>query len=245
MNAPNPFPGQLDGRTVLIVGGTSGIGLSTAIQANSAGADVVVVGSNLERANAVAAQHGLAGWRAADVTQPEAIAAALSDIPRVDHLVMLAGTFALGRVLEVDMAQLRRPFEERVWAAIHTLRTLGDRLAVDGSVTFVSGELTTRPSAGTAMLGAALTAMESLARSLALELAPRRFNTVSPGPIDTPLLDKTMGSGRDAYVESRTASLPLHRFGTADEVGAAVVFLMVNRWMNGATLNIDGGSRLV
>ena len=245
MNATNHLRSQLDGRTVLIVGGTSGIGLAAAIQAKAAGAEVVVVGSNRERAKEVAAEHNLASWRAADVTQPEAIAAALADIPRVDHLVMLAGSFALGKVLEADMAQLRRPFDERIWGAIHTLRALGDRLAVDGSVTFVSGELSDRPSAGAAMLGAALTAMESLARSLALELAPRRFNTVSPGPIDTPLLDKTMGDGRDAYVESRTATLPLHRFGTAEEADAAVVFLMVNRWMNGATLNIDGGSRFV
>jgi NAD(P)-dependent dehydrogenase (short-subunit alcohol dehydrogenase family) len=126
------------------------------------------------------------------------------------------------------------------------LRTLGDGLAADGSITFVSGELTDCPNAhGTAVLSAALTAMEALARGLALELALRRFNTLSPGPIDTPLLDKAMGKGGDAYVENRKATLPLRRFGTAEEAGAAVVFLMVNGWMNGATLNVDGGSRLV
>jgi NAD(P)-dependent dehydrogenase (short-subunit alcohol dehydrogenase family) len=246
MNTTKPFPHRLVGRKVLIVGGTSGIGLSAAIQAKAAGAEVIVVGSNRERAEQVAAEHDLAGWRAADVTRPEAIEAALADIPHVDHLVMLAGSFVVGKVLEADVGHLRRAFDERFWAAIHTLRTLGDRLAADGSITFVSGELTDRANAhGTAVLGAALTAMESLARSLALELAPRRFNTLSPGPIDTPLLDKTMGKGRDAYVESRKATLPLRRFGTAEEAGAAVVFLMVNGWMNGATLNVDGGSRLV
>jgi NAD(P)-dependent dehydrogenase (short-subunit alcohol dehydrogenase family) len=246
MNPSNLFPNQLDGRTVLVVGGTSGIGLATALQAKAAGANVIVLGANAERAEETAKKHSLAGWRAADIARPEGIEAALADIPRVDHLVLLAGSFQVGKVLEADIGQMRRVFDERFWAAIHILRTLGDRLAPDASVTFVSGELTSRPNAhGTAVLGAALTAMESLARTLALELAPRRVNTLSPGPIDTPLLTKAMGSGRDAYVQGRSATLPLHRFGTPDEAGAAVVFLMVNGWMNGATLNVDGGSRLV
>lgn len=245
MNSTPQFPAQLDGQTVLVVGGTSGIGLAAAIQAKAAGADVVIVGSNAERAAKVASEHGL-NWRATDIMQREALEGALADIAHVDHLVMLAGSFAMGKLLDADIDQLRRPFEERLWAAVHTLRALGSRLAADASVTFVSGELTERPNGhGTAMLGAALTAMESLGRSLALELAPRRFNTVSPGPIDTPLLDKVMGEGRDAYVKSRGATLPLRRFGTPLEAGAAIVFLMVNGWMNGATLTIDGGSRLV
>lgn len=186
MKNTNLFPHQLDGRAVLIIGGTSSFGLSAAIQVKAAGAEVIVLGSNRERAEQVAAEHGFAGWRAADVARPEAIEAALADIPHVDHLVMLAGSFVVGKVLEADPSQLRRIFDERFWAAIHTLRTLGARLATDGSVTFVSAELTDRPNAyGTAVLGAALTAMESLARSLALELAPRRFNTLAPGPIDT------------------------------------------------------------
>jgi NAD(P)-dependent dehydrogenase (short-subunit alcohol dehydrogenase family) len=95
------------------------------------------------------------------------------------------------------------------------------------------------------VLAAASSAMESLARGLALELAPRRVNTLSPGPIDTPLLGKALGDGRDSYVAQLRQTLPLHRLGTPDEAGAAVVFLMANGFMNGATLNIDGGSRLV
>jgi NAD(P)-dependent dehydrogenase (short-subunit alcohol dehydrogenase family) len=246
MTTTNLFPHQLDGRTVLIIGGTSGIGLAAAIQAKAAGAQVIVLGSNAQRAKQVATEHGLSGWRAADIARPDALEAALSDISHVDHLVLLAGSFIVGKILEADMAHLRRAFDERFWAAIHTLRALGDRLAADASITFVSGELTDRPNGhGTAVLGAALTAMDSLARSLALELAPRRVNTISPGPIDTPLLDKAMGEGRDAYVAKRSEGLPLHRFGTAEEAGAAVLFLMVNGWMNGATLHVDGASRFV
>jgi NAD(P)-dependent dehydrogenase (short-subunit alcohol dehydrogenase family) len=236
----------LSGRIVLIIGGTSGIGLAAAIQARTAGAEVIVVGTSGERTEQVAAQHGFAGWRAADVTKPGEITAALADIPHVDHLVLLAGSFIVGKVLEADIAYLQRSFDERIWAAVYTLRALGDRLAIDGSVTFVSGAIGDRPNAqGTAVIAAAAVAMEALGRGLALELAPRRFNTVSPGPIDTPILDKAMGAGREAFVNHLKTILPLHRIGTPEEAGAAVLFLMTNGWMNGATLNVDGGMRLV
>ncbi|EDT04155.1 short-chain dehydrogenase/reductase SDR [Burkholderia ambifaria IOP40-10] len=237
---------SLDNKSVLIIGGTSGIGLSAAKQANAAGANVTVIGFNAEGAERVAIENGFAGWRAADVTKPETLTAALADIAHVDHLVLLAGTFVAGKVLEADVDYLRRAFDERVWAAVHTLRTLGDRLAADGSITFISGVLADRPNAyGTAILASASAAMEALARGLVLELAPRRVNTVSPGTTDTPLLARTLGDSRDAYVNALKEKLPLHRLGTADEVGAAVVFLMSNGFMNGETIHIDGGARLV
>lgn len=238
--------GSLAGRTILIVGGTSGIGLAAADQATAAGARVIVVGSDAGRAARVADEHGFAEGRGADVTRPETIGAALADIDRVDHLVLLAGSFVVGTVYEAEIDHLRRAFDERIWAAVHVLRTLGDRFAPDGSITFVSGALADRPTAGgTAVLAAASAAMEALARGLALELAPRRVNTLSPGPIDTPLLGKALGPARDGYVEHLRSTLPLGRLGTAEEAGAAVLFLIANGGMNGATLNIDGGSRLV
>ena len=236
----------LQDRTVVIFGGTSGIGLAAAIQAKAAGAKVIVIGFNPEGAEKIATENGFDGWRAADVTKAETITQALADIPHVDHLVLLAGTFVAGKVLEADVEYLKRAFDERIWAAVHTLRTLGDRLASDGSVTFISGALADRPSAqGTAVLAAASAAMEAFARGLALELAPIRVNTLSPGTTDTPLLSRTLGTHRDAYVAALTEKLPQRRLGTAEEAGAAVVFLMSNGFMNGETLHIDGGARLV
>jgi NAD(P)-dependent dehydrogenase (short-subunit alcohol dehydrogenase family) len=236
----------LNGKTVVIFGGTSGIGLSAATQATRSGAKVIVIGSDKGRAERGATENGFYGWRAADVTKSETIFAALEDIEHVDHLVLLAGSFVAGKIMDADIDYLRRAFDERVWPAVHAIRALGDRLADDASITLISGALADRPNAyGTAILASASAAMEALGRGLALELAPRRVNTISPGPIDTPILSKTLGDGRDAYVESLKKSLPLHRLGTATEAGAAVVFLMENGWMNGATLNVDGGSRLV
>jgi NAD(P)-dependent dehydrogenase (short-subunit alcohol dehydrogenase family) len=236
----------LHNRSVVIFGGTSGIGLSAAQQAKAAGAKVIVIGFDAVGAERVAAENGFVGWRAADVTKPETIATALADIPHVDHLVLLAGSFVAGKVLEADVGYLHRAFDERIWAAVHALRSLGSRLAADGSVTFISGALADRPNAyGTAVLAAASAAMEAFARGLVLELAPRRVNTLSPGTIDTPLLARTLGDGRDAYVNALEEKLPLHRLGTAQEAGNAVVFLMSNGFVNGETIHIDGGARLV
>ena len=236
----------LQDRTVVIFGRTSGIGLAAARQATAAGARIIAVGFNAEGAERVFAENGFAGWRAADVTRPEIITAALADIPQVDHLVLLSGTFVAGKVLEAEVDYLKRAFDKRIWAAVHTLRVLGDRLAKDGSVTFISGALADRPSAqGTAVLAAASPAMEALARGLALELAPVRVNTLSPGTTDTPLLARTLGAPRDAYVAALTEKLPQRRLGTAEEAGAAVVFLMGNGFMNVETLHVDGGARLV
>jgi NAD(P)-dependent dehydrogenase (short-subunit alcohol dehydrogenase family) len=237
---------NLQNSVVVVLGGTSGIGLSTAVQAKAAGAKVIVIGSNADRAQYVATENGLDGWRVADVTRSETLSSALADIPHVDHLVILAGTFVAGKVMEADVGHLHRAFDERIWAAVYSIRALGDRLATDGSITLVSGALADRPNAyGTAVLAAASAAVEAFARGLALELAPRRVNTVSPGPTDTPLLAKTLGDGRDAYVAALQEKLPLHRLGTPAQVGGAVIFLMSNGFMNGETLHIDGGSRLV
>ena len=245
-NQAQPRPSPRDGRTVLIIGGTSGIGLAAAVQAKAAGAEVVVLGSDRGRAERAAVENGFDGWRAADITRSEAIHEALKDIPRVDHLALLAGTFVAGKVLEADVDHLRKAFDERIWATVHAIRALGDRLAPDGSVTLVSGWLADRPNAtGTAVLAAAVAGMEALARGLALELAPRRVNALSPGPVDTPLWGKALGADRDAAVDAIKATLPLRRFGTPTEVGAAAVFLMTNGWITGETLHADGGVRLV
>ncbi len=240
------LPGTLHGRNVVIFGGTSGIGLAAAIQAKADGAQVTVIGSDATRAEQAARDNGLDAWRAADVTDSKALYAALADIPKVDHLVLLAGTYVVGKVLDAEIDHLRRAFEERMWASVHAIRALGERLAKDGSITFISGMLSDRPNAhGSAVLAAASAAMEALARGLALELAPIRVNTLSPGPINTPIFSKALGEGRDAFVAALQQSLPLRRLGTATEAGAAAVFLMSNGFMNGATLNIDGGARLV
>lgn len=245
-NVTPSFPASgLAGSHVMIFGGSSGIGLSAAIQAKQAGARVTILGSDAARTASVARQHGF-DWRSADITNEEAVNAALADVATVDHLVLLAGSFVAGKVMEADTRYLRRAFDERIWAAIDILRALGERLSAHASVTFISGVLADRPNAmGTAVLAAASAAMEGFARGLALELAPRRFNALSPGTTQTPLLGRTLGEARDGYIAALSAQLPLKQIVSADAAGAAVLFLMQNPFINGEVLHIDGGQRLV
>lgn len=241
---PGPVP-SLAGKSVLIFGGTSGIGLATGVAAKAAGAVVTVAGRDRNRAAQVADTHDFAGSFAAEIGDPEAIRQGLSAVESVDHLVMMAGSLIIGKVMEADVAFLRRAYDERIWSVVHVLRALGERLAADASITLVSGALTHRPDGnGTAIVASACAALEVLARGLALELAPRRVNTLSPGPMDTPLIGKAMGEQRDAYMRTVAESHPLRRWGSASEAASAVLFLMTNRYMNGAVLHIDGGSRL-
>lgn len=236
---------SLSNKTVVIFGGTSGIGLATAVQAKAAGAQVVVIGSDRVRAQRAATEHGLE-WRAADITDREAIEAALRDIAHVDHLVLMAGSFVAGKVLEADTGHLRRAFSERIWGALDVIRSLHQRLDEHASITFISGLLAERPNAwGTAVLAAASAAMEALARGLALELAPRRFNTLSPGTTDTALLGRALGDAYEGYVADLNAQLPLKKIVSVQQAAAAVMFLIQNDFMNGETLHIDGGQRLV
>ena len=236
---------SLTGQSVLVFGGTSGIGLATGLAAKAAGATVTVAGRDHDRAAQVAHTHEFAGSFAAEISDPESIRQGLSSIERVDHLVMLAGALTIGKVMEADIGILRRAYDERIWSVVHVLRALGERLTADASITLVSGALTHRPDGnGTAIVASACAALEVLARGLALELAPRRVNTLSPGPIDTPLIGKAMGDQRDPYMRMVAEKHPLHRWGSADEAADAVLFLMANRYMNGAVLHIDGGSRL-
>jgi len=118
-------------------------------------------------------------------------------------------------------------------------------VAPTGSITFTSGGMSTRPRPGSAMLTSMLAAVEALAPALALELAPVRVNVVTPGLIDTPLLDTTYGAERDKLVQSRAAVLPGKRVGTAEEVAEVILLLMTNRYITGEVVRIDGGSRFL
>ncbi|SHH61182.1 NAD(P)-dependent dehydrogenase, short-chain alcohol dehydrogenase family [Chryseobacterium oranimense] len=236
--------GILKDKHVMIVGGSSGIGLATAKQAKAEGAIVTIVGFNPDQTERIAKENEFE-WRAADITKQETIKVALSDVRQVDHLVLLAGTFVAGTVLEADIDYLHKAFDERIWGALYIIRSLDEMLSQDASITFTSGVLADRPGPGTAILAAASSAVESLARGLALELAPRRVNTVSPGTTDSPLLSKSLGSGREAFINSMKEKLPLKRVATTDQVALAILFFMTNEIMTGETVHVDGGQRLI
>jgi NAD(P)-dependent dehydrogenase (short-subunit alcohol dehydrogenase family) len=235
---------DLHGRCVVVLGGTSGIGLATARLAADAGARVVVAGRDPERAARAAADLGCTGVPA-DVLDDDALRRVFEAAGTVDHLVQAAGDISGGPIATTPIERLRPALDVRLWGAIRAVRAATGHLAPDASVTFVSGTVSTRPVPGAAVSAASAAGVEALARALALELAPVRVNAVCPGVVDTPLLDRPFGDRRAAALEQLASRLPVGRVGRSHDVAHAVLFLATNGYVTGEVLHVDGGGRLV
>jgi NAD(P)-dependent dehydrogenase (short-subunit alcohol dehydrogenase family) len=233
---------KLQGAHVVVIGGSTGIGFAAAKLARQEGADITIAGRSQEKLAQAQRELGEVRTVAADITNEAAVGQVFEGISRVDHVVIAAGTIVNGRIVDNDLANLRRIIDERIWGVTYVVRHAAPRMT-RGSITFTSGGLSSRPRLGAAMLTAALAGVEALAPALALELAPVRVNAVTPGLIDTPLLYNTYGPERDTIVKNRAAILPGKRIGTAEEVAQAMLMFMTNEYITGTVLHIDGGSR--
>jgi NAD(P)-dependent dehydrogenase (short-subunit alcohol dehydrogenase family) len=235
---------KLQGGHVVVIGGSSGIGLAAARLAKDEGAEVTVAGRS--QAKLLQAQRELGQVRTVvmDITDEGAVDKAFADLGRVDHVLISAGTIRNGAFMQNDLATLRGIVDERLWGVTYVVRHATPRMA-QGSITLTSGSLSSRPRRGTAMLTAMLSAVEALAPALALELAPVRVNVVTPGLIDTPLLHTAYGAERDNIVKNRAAILPGGRVGVAEDVAQVILMLMTNNYMTGEVVHVDGGGRFV
>jgi len=235
----------LKGVRVVVVGGSSGIGLETARLALAAGASVTIAGRSEDRLRRAAADLGGAVRSAvADVTDDAAVQALFDGEARVDHVFLPAGELKPGGgdVLGSDLNGLRSILESRLLGVVHVVRRARPKMT-GGSITLMSGLYANRPAPGAAFGAAAVAAVDGLTRALALDLAPIRVNAVAPGLTDTPLWD-SFGPQREAILAQGTA-LPVGRIGRPEEVAAGVIFLMSNGFVTGTVLAIDGGGSLV
>jgi NAD(P)-dependent dehydrogenase (short-subunit alcohol dehydrogenase family) len=237
----------LDGKRIVVVGGSSGIGLASARALAEAGARVVIAGRSEERLEA-ARRSTLAPIEThrVDITKETSIDRLFDFAGRLDHLVITASEAVLGRFLELDVAAARRFFDSKFWGPYAVARRAAVQIDPAGSITFFSGAAGSKASPGFSCGSAINAAVEALARSLAVELAPIRVNTVSPGLIDTPAWGALMPEPeRDALFENMTAKLPAGRIGRPDDVAQAVLYLVQNTYTSGTTLFVDGGYRHV
>ena len=234
----------LQGAHVVVIGGSSGIGLATAKLARQAGATLTIAGRSQDKLRQAQRQLGEVRTVVADITNEADVGQVFEGLSRVDHVVVAAGTIQNGRLVDNDLATLRRIIDERIWGVTYVVRHAAPKMT-QGSITFTSGGLSSRPRVGSAMLTTALAGVEAMTPALALELAPLRVNTITPGLIDTPLLHHTYGAEREAIMANRAAVLPGKRVGTAEEVAQAMLMLMTNAYMTGEVLHIDGGGRFV
>jgi NAD(P)-dependent dehydrogenase (short-subunit alcohol dehydrogenase family) len=232
----------LAGKTVVVVGGSSGIGLATAEIVKREGAEVVIASRNPERLK-TAADKIAAKAIPTDVTNDESVAALFRECGSVDHVVVTAAQLRSGPFKTVSMDDVRSTMEGKFWGAWRVAREANIRPG--GSLTLVSGFLSMRPRPAAAIVGAANGALESLTRSLALELAPVRVNCVSPGIIDTPIRAAMPDAARQEMLAKVAAGLPVGRVGIADDIAQQILFFMTIGFATGSIVYIDGGALIV
>jgi NAD(P)-dependent dehydrogenase (short-subunit alcohol dehydrogenase family) len=230
---------MLAGKKVVVVGGSSGIGLATAELAKQQGADVVIASRNAERLNAVAAKLGVKAITA-DVTSDESVANLFKLCGAVDHVVVTAAQLKTGPFKTVAMEDVRGTLEGKLWGAWRVARCADIRPG--GSLTLVSGFLSIRPRPNSAIVAVANGALESLTRALALELAPVRANCVSPGIIDTPIRAAMPEAARNDMLAKTAASLPVGRVGVGEDIARQILAFMTIGFATGSIVYIDGGA---
>jgi NAD(P)-dependent dehydrogenase (short-subunit alcohol dehydrogenase family) len=237
---------SLAGMTVVVLGGSSGIGLATAKRALKEEARVVITGRSQHRLDA--AERELSPEVVAvplDVADEAGTRTLFERLGRIDHVFITAGAVSFGRGLVPDTAALRPALDTRFWGALYAAKYAAPKMERSGSITLMSGTAAVRPLPGTSVATASCGAVEAFARALALDLAPIRVNTIQPGLIDTPLIGELMGDRREAMITQEAARLPLRRVGKPEDVADAVLFLMRNGYVTGITLTIDGGRLLL
>ncbi|KML21641.1 MULTISPECIES: SDR family oxidoreductase [Burkholderia] len=234
---------KLDDQRVLVVGGSSGIGEATARAFAEAGATVTIASRDAAR---LAASKDRIGYDVStgvmDITDDASVRAFLDSAGEFDHVVVSAAQTATGSARGLELDDAYAAMDSKFWGAYRVARAV--RIRQGGSLTFVSGFLSVRPSKNSVLQGAINAALESLARGLALELAPVRVNTVSPGLIATALWSKIDAEARDRMYEGAAARLPAGRVGQPEDVANAVLYLASTPYATGSTVLVDGGGAL-
>lgn len=239
------------GKKVVVIGGSSGIGLGVAEAALECGAELVIVGRSSEKLQAAARALSNAGGRvmslAADMTQEGDVARAFDDTGAFDHLVSTAGTPPPGDSIDrMDLEVVRRFVDDKLLGAILVAKYAVRALKIGGSLTFTSGINKDRPPVpGGSVVSAIAGSFSYFARALSLEVAPTRVNVVSPGWVDTPMFDELAGDAKVGLFRDMAARLPVGRIATPSDIAPAYIYAMQSEFVTGQTLHIDGGQSLI
>jgi NAD(P)-dependent dehydrogenase (short-subunit alcohol dehydrogenase family) len=237
----------LKGKRIVVLGGSSGIGLATAQASARDGANVVIASSRKDRIEAALATlpTGSEG-HVADLADETAIRTLFAGLGAFDHLVFTAGeTLQLGPLATTDLDTARRFFTLRYWGAYCAAKFGSGSIRAGGSIVFTSGIAGQRPHPGWSLGASICAAMEGLTRALAVELAPIRVNIVSPGIVRTPLWGNMADTDRDVLYQQMADKLPVKHVGDAAEIAQAYLYLMRQSYSTGQVLVVDGGAVLV
>jgi NAD(P)-dependent dehydrogenase (short-subunit alcohol dehydrogenase family) len=235
---------ELAGQTVVVIGGSSGIGLETARRAREQGADVIITGRDPDRLYRAGLELG-ASIAAFDATDFDRLGRFFDELRGpIDHLLLSGGGPYYAPFAEIDFDKARRNLDAHFWLPLQLARLAIDKVRAGGTLLLIGGTGGRRPAAGP-LIAAVTAALPAMTKSLALELAPIRVNLIAPGFVDTPLSATLLANQLDARREQLRTTLPIRRVVGPADVAVLAVDVMTNTAITGATVGIDGGQQLV
>jgi NAD(P)-dependent dehydrogenase (short-subunit alcohol dehydrogenase family) len=237
--------GELDGQTVVVIGGSSGIGLETARLARAEGAELILIARDPDRLQQAGVDLG-AATVAFDALDFDRLDRFFDEISTpIDHVMVTGSGPYYAPLAAFDFEAGRRDVEAHLWLHVQVARNATTRVRPGGSLIFIGGTGGRRPAIGFTLISALTAAQPALTRNLAFEIAPIRVNLIAAGFVDTPLSAVLLGDGLDERREQLRTTLPIRRVVGPDDIAALAVHLMVNTAITGATYDIDGGQQLV
>jgi NAD(P)-dependent dehydrogenase (short-subunit alcohol dehydrogenase family) len=237
---------ELLGQTVVVIGGSAGIGLETARRARAEGGDVILTGRNPERLHQAANELGAVRTASFDATDAGALARFFLGLPTpIDHVMVTAGAPYYAPLAELDRERAHRDYDEHVWLAVAVAQLAIARVRAGGTLLFMGGTGGRRRGPGMSLISAGTAALPALVANLAVEVAPIRVNLIAAGFVDTPLSASLLGDQLEDRRNELRATLPIRRVVGPADVAALAVHIMTNTALSGATYDVDGGQQLV
>jgi len=237
---------ELQGQTVVVIGGSAGIGLETARRASAEGAKLILTGRSAERLQQAASEVDTQSTSIFDATDAVLLEKFFRELPSsIDHIMVTAGRPHYGRIIDLDFAQARGVLDEHLQLFIGVARNAVDKVRSGGSLIFMGGTGGRRPGIGVGIASTVTVALPALTANLALELAPIRVNLIAAGFVDTELSASLLGDELENRRGELRAKLPIRRVVQPADVAALAVHIMTNTALTGATYDVDGGQQFV
>ena len=237
---------ELAGQTVVLIGGSSGIGLATARRAQSEGADVILTGRNPDRLAQAAQELGAPRTAAFDASDAASLQSFFEDLPTpIDHVLITAGGPTYGPLLEMDSAEVAKALSDHVVMTLQVAKSAVGKMRPGGTLLFMGGISDRHLAHGLGIAAAATAVLPPFTAALALEVEPVRVNLIAAGFVDTPLSASLLGDQLEERRNELRATLPIGRVVGPADVAALAVHIMSNTALTGATYDVDGGQQFV
>jgi NAD(P)-dependent dehydrogenase (short-subunit alcohol dehydrogenase family) len=236
---------NLVGQTVVVIGGSSGIGLASAHQARTAGAELILTGRNGDRLDRAGTEVGAMRTAILDLADSPGLEQFFTGLPGIDHVLVTGGGPIYSSIADLDFDLALRVLDEHLLGSLRIARLASGRVRPGGSLTFITGTDARRPGGGASIAAILAASLPAITANIAVELAPMRANVIAAGYVDTPLSARILGDALDHRRDELRATLPIGRVVGPADIAAMAVALMVNTAVTGATLDVDGGQQFI